>query len=144
MMVFKICFLSANNWYVKLKKHKGTDYVLRWKLKGVYTSKHKPLYTIFLHSIKLSGYKVGMKFYKDPFGVEPNNYATKIVNAYVFHDLDAWPGNPTDSLKFKICLFGRTNILKILIQKNGRIVAMEQHLVVQIYGILIMTFLGML
>ena len=85
-----------------------------------------------------------MKFDKNPFGVEPNNYATKIVNGYIFHDLDAWPGNPTDSFKFQTCLFSRTNLLEILIQKNGCIGAMEQHLVVQVHGILIMTFLGML
>ena len=30
---------------LELKKHKGTDYVLSWKSKGLYTSKLKPLYT---------------------------------------------------------------------------------------------------
>ena len=36
-----------------LKKDKGTDYVLSWKSKGVFNSKLKPLYTAFLHRIKL-------------------------------------------------------------------------------------------
>ena len=58
---------------LELKKEKGTDYVLSWKSKGLYTSKLKPLYTAFLHSIKISGYKVGIKFDKDPLTVEQNN-----------------------------------------------------------------------
>ena len=44
---------------LELKKDKGTDYVLSWKSKGVYNSKLKPFYTAFLHSIKLSGYRIG-------------------------------------------------------------------------------------
>ena len=37
---------------------------------------------------------------------------TKIVNAYIVYDLDVWPKNPTDNLKFKNCLFGTTNVVK--------------------------------
>ena len=56
-MVCKICFfLSTNTWYTKVKKDKGTDYVIGWKLKEIYTSKLTPLYTAFFHSIKLSRY----------------------------------------------------------------------------------------
>ena len=47
-----------------LKQDKGTDYVLSWKSNGVYNSKLKPLYTAFLHSIKFTGYKMGIKFDK--------------------------------------------------------------------------------
>ena len=36
---------------LELKKDKGTDYVLSWISKRVYTSKLKPLYTAFLHNI---------------------------------------------------------------------------------------------
>ena len=43
-------------------KDKDTDYVLSWKSKGVYSSKLKPLYTAFLRSIKLSEYRMGIKF----------------------------------------------------------------------------------
>ena len=50
---------------LELKKDKGTDYALSWKSKEVFTSKFKPLYTAFLHSIKFSGYKLGIKFDKD-------------------------------------------------------------------------------
>ena len=66
-----------------LKKDKDTDYVLSLKSKGVYNFKHKTLYTAFLDSIKLSGYKVGIEFDKDPLAAEQNNYATKIVNVYI-------------------------------------------------------------
>ena len=39
---------------LELKKDKGTDYVFSWKLHGILNLKLKPLYTAFLHSIKLS------------------------------------------------------------------------------------------
>ena len=52
---------------LELKKNKGTEYVLSWKSNGVYNSRLKPLYTAFLHSITLSGYKMGIKFDKYPF-----------------------------------------------------------------------------
>ena len=55
------------------KKGKGIDYVLSWKSKWVFTSKRKPIYAIFLHSITFSGYKVGIKFDKDTLVVEQNN-----------------------------------------------------------------------
>ena len=88
------------------------DYVLSWKSKGVYNSKLKALYTAFLHSIKLSGYKMGMKSDKDNLATEQNNYLTKIVNIYIIYDLDAWPRYPTSNFEFKYCLFGLTNIVK--------------------------------
>ena len=50
---------------LELKKYEGIDYVLSWKSKGVYNSKLKPLHTALLHSIKLSGYKMGIKFDED-------------------------------------------------------------------------------
>ena len=46
----------------ELKKDKGTDYVLCWKSNRVVNSKLKPLYNAFLHSIKLSEYRIGIKF----------------------------------------------------------------------------------
>ena len=72
---------------LELKKDKGTDYVLSWKWKGVYTSKLKPLYSEFLHSIKLSGHKIKIKFDKDPLVVEQNSYTTKIVNVFIVYKL---------------------------------------------------------
>ena len=62
---------------LELKKDKGINYVLSWKSKGEYNSKLKPLYTAFLYSIKLSGYKMGIKFDKDPLAVEQNDYLNK-------------------------------------------------------------------
>ena len=57
---------------------KGTDYVLSWKSKKVYTSKLKPLYTALFPSIKISGYRMGKTIDKEPLGVQQNNYATKL------------------------------------------------------------------
>ena len=68
---------------LELKKDKGTEYVLSWESKEVYTSKFKPLWTALLHSINLSGYRMGIKCVKDPLAVERNNYATKILNVYI-------------------------------------------------------------
>ena len=97
---------------LELKKDKGTDYALSWKSNGIYNSKLESLYTIFLHSIKRSGYKMGIKFDNDPLAVEQNNYLTKSVNVYIVDDLAAWPRNPTNNFKFKNCMFGATNVVK--------------------------------
>ena len=48
-------------------------YILSWKSNGLYNSKLKPFYTAFLHSIKFSGYKMGIKFDKDPLAAEQSN-----------------------------------------------------------------------
>ena len=63
--------LSTNTRYAIIKKR---HYVLSWKSNGVYNSNLNPLYTAFLHSIKLFGYKMGIEFDKDPLAVEQNNY----------------------------------------------------------------------
>ena len=63
---------------LELKKDKGTDYVLCWKSKGVYNSKLKQLDTDFFHSMKLSEYKIGIKFDKYHLVVEKYNYFRKI------------------------------------------------------------------
>ena len=97
---------------LELKEDKGTDYILNWKSKGVYTSKLRPLYIALLHGIRSSGYKIGIKFNKDPLATEQNNYAIKIVNAYIVYELDTWPKNLLDNFKFKNCLFGATNTIK--------------------------------
>ena len=78
----------------------------------VHLIKIKQLHTAFLHSIKLSEYRIGIKFDKDPLAIEQNNYFTKISNVYIVYDLDAWPRNPINNFKFKNCLFGATNIVK--------------------------------
>ena len=55
---------------------------------------------------------MGIKFDKDALALEENNYASKIANVYIVYDLYAWPTNPTDSFKFKYCLFGATSVVK--------------------------------
>ena len=98
---------------LELKKDEGTGYVISQESNGVFNCKLKPLYTGFLHSIKLSRYKMGIKFDKDPLAVEQNNYLMyKIVNVYIVYDLNAWPRYPTNNFEFKNCLFGATNIVE--------------------------------
>ena len=83
------------------------------EVKGsVCDSKLKSLYTAFLHNIKRSGYRTGIKFDKDALAVEQDNYLTKIANVCIVYDLDAWRRNPTNCFKFKNCLFGATIIIK--------------------------------
>ena len=82
---------------------------------GVYYSKLKPLYTAYLHSIKLSGYRTEIKFDKDPLAVEQKNYLTKFVNVYIVSDLDASLSNLSNNFKFKNCLFGATSIEKNMV-----------------------------
>ena len=97
---------------LKLKKDKGTGYVPSWKSKGIFNSKLKSLYTVFVNSLKLSEYRIGIKFDKDRLAVERNKYLSKIVNVYIVYDLDAWPRNPINNFKFKNCLSGAANIVK--------------------------------
>ena len=40
----------------------------------IYNSKLKTLHSAFLHSINLSGYRIGIKFVKAPLAGEQNNY----------------------------------------------------------------------
>ena len=72
----------------------------------VYSSKLTPLYTTFLHNIKLSG------FDNSVLVAEQNNYQTKAGNAYIVFDLDDWPRIPLNSFKLKLCLFGKLNVKK--------------------------------
>ena len=97
---------------LELKKDKGTAYIFSWKSKGVFNSKLKPLYTTFLNSIRLSEYRIGIKFEKDSLTVEQNNYSTKIVNVFIVYDLGSCSKNPTNNFKFKNCLSRATNIVK--------------------------------
>ena len=108
---------------LELNKDKGTGYVLSLKSRGVYTSKHKSLYTASLCSIKFSGYRIEIKFDKGPLAVEQNNYLSKVVNVYIVYDLDAWPRNPGNDFKFKNCLFRTTSVVKNSEKKNMFIVA---------------------
>ena len=65
-----------------------------------------------MNSIKRSEYRIGIKFDKDLLTVGQNNYLTKIVNVCIVYDLDAWPRNPINNLKFKDSLSEATNMVK--------------------------------
>ena len=64
-----------------------------------------------------------IKFDKDPLAVEKNNYLTKIVNVYIVYDLNAWPKIPLRNVTLKNCLFGVTNIVKIVIKRSMCVMA---------------------
>ena len=88
---------------LELNKVRGTDYAPSWKWNGVYNAKLKPLYTAFLHSIKLSRYKMRIKLNKDPLSVEQNIYLTEIENVYFVCDLAAWPKILLKNFALKNC-----------------------------------------
>ena len=52
-----------------------------------------------------------IKFDKDPLAAE-NNYANKIVNAYIVYKLYTCPKTPLHNFKLKNCLFGATSTVK--------------------------------
>ena len=54
-----------------------------------------------------------IKFYRDSLTVELNCYTTKLVNVYIVYDLEAWTRDSANNLKFKNCLFGAANTVKI-------------------------------
>ena len=53
---------------------------------------------------------------------------TKTVKAYIVCDLDNWPKIVLINFTLKNCLFGATNIKKIVIKVSMSIVDMEKHL----------------
>ena len=71
-----------------------------------------------MHSIKFSGYRIGIKFCKGPLAVEQNNYMTKIVNFNIIYGLDDWPRNPNSNFKFKNCFFGATSVVKNCVRER--------------------------
>ena len=78
----------------------------------MYNTKVKSHYTALVHSIKLSGDKIGITFDKDPLASEQNNYLSKFVNVYIVYELEAWQRSSTGNFKFENCLFGATNVVK--------------------------------
>ena len=66
-----------------------------------YSYKFKLLYTAFLQNIKLSGYKVEIKFHKDSLVVEQENYKTKNIDAYIVYDLSNSTNNPLRNFTLK-------------------------------------------
>ena len=78
MFVYQSTFKTLKE--LKELKDKGNYYVTDCKSKGVYSSKLIPLYTTFLHDIKLSGYKKGIKFNKSVLVVKQNIYMPDTSN----------------------------------------------------------------
>ena len=70
------------------------------------------LYTSLLHSIKRFGYRMGLKFYKNPLAVEQNSYTAKVLNAYIIYESDTWPKVSLINFALTNCLFLATNIVK--------------------------------
>ena len=73
-------------------------YVFGWKSKGVYSYK---LLTIilqgaFLPNIEYFGSKIGIQSNYTPVIVDQKNESSKIVNNYVFYNLNSWQN---DSLR---------------------------------------------
>ena len=96
-----------------------------------------------MRSIKISGYRTGIKFDKGLLAVEQNNCTTKTVNAFIIFDLVGWPKNPTNNFKLKYCLLGVTTIVKSS-EKERCIIVMTDLLMKQADGVLVMNLLEIL
>ena len=84
---------------------------------------------------------MGMKFGKNPLAVERNSYLNKNVNVCIVYDLDAWPKIPRRNIAIKNCLFGATGVVKNSNNKKYVYMAMKQHLIGNVSGVLIIVLL---
>ena len=73
---------------MKLQKDKGTNYVINWKSKELYSVTLSPQYSHFLHRRKFSGYKIGIKLDKVPLVIKQKKCVTKIVNGFIAYELN--------------------------------------------------------
>ena len=85
MMFSKYVCLSTNTWYFRVKKRQGLWLCSLFEMKEVHTFEHKALDIAFLHSIKLSGYKMRIRFAKDISAGE--QYNSLHLNACIVYDL---------------------------------------------------------
>ena len=69
-----------------LKEDKDSDYVTRWKSKGLFKTELYPKYNPILYNIKQFGYKKEIQFNNTSLVIGKNNYATKIVYIYIVYD----------------------------------------------------------
>ena len=70
-----------------------------------------------------------------PLVVTQNNYATRIVNAYIVYCLDDWPKIYLRNFTLKIACWVQLIQQKIVIRKSGRIVVMEQDLMEKVWKV---------
>ena len=65
-----------------------------------------------MHSIKYSGYRIGIQVNNSVLAVEQNNCTTKIVSAYLVYDLNTWPIIPLSNFRLKKYFYDATKIVK--------------------------------
>ena len=97
-----------------------------------------------MHNTKFSVYKIRVQFNNNVLVIEQNNFAAKILNAYIVYDLDDLPKISLKTFKLKYCLFGATDVNKIVIKVSELILATQHHLMVEVCGVLVLTLLRML
>ena len=89
-----------------MKEDKGSKYVLVWKSKEFVKNERFLLHNAFLLN-------TGILLYSTPLVIDKDNYTIKIINAYIFYDLDYWPRNSLNSFTLKFCLFGAANTVEL-------------------------------
>ena len=62
MLIWTLFVYQPTFSILELKEDKSTDYLIDWKPKGVYAFRITPLYTAFLHNIKLSWCRARIQF----------------------------------------------------------------------------------
>ena len=83
---------------LELKKDKDTDYVIRWKWKGLFKLEIFPLHGAFLPNIKYFEYKIGIQFNNTPLVAEQINYMNKLWKL-TSSMTDDWLTNLLNNLK---------------------------------------------
>ena len=75
-------------------------------------SKFLSLHGAFFTNLKRIVFEIRIQFNNTPLVVRQNNYATKIVNAYIASDLDKWPKTLLNNFTIKNGLYGVTNLVR--------------------------------
>ena len=70
------------------KIDKGIEYITGWQSKVLFEWKLLPLHGAFMCNIKQFGYEIGLQFNNAPLVIDQNSFTTKILNAYILHDLE--------------------------------------------------------
>ena len=86
---------------------------------------HIAFHIAFLDSIKLSEYRIGIKFDKESLAVEQNNCLTKNANVYIVYDLNPWSRILLTISNLRIAYLEQLLEWKIVIKKSMYIVDTE-------------------
>ena len=119
--------------------------VTNWILTGISSEKIKPFDTNLESTMSnLANGGVTLKFNNSVLVQKSSSslYSVFISNFCKFCELNNWQRNPTNNFPLKNCLFVTVKLVKNAV--NLPIMVEEQHLMVKVHGVLLMTLLEIL